>query len=352
MLVMIMALLCTGRTAVSAKKHATVNKEKKVTARYTVQPSDRLIIDNVHGNIYINSWTKNEITVDISVSVKGRTEAIAQAMLDGITFTQEGNENGKHEIYYKTEFGKLFEKNKENEMTIDYVVNMPAHNPLDIENKFGNLFLDDFEGKLKLDLSFGNFTAKKISGADKKIKVSFGSVNISSIESGRLDVAYSGLTIDNAGTIVVKNMYGKSNIGTVQSLDITQRYGDLTINSVHRIEGGVDYANATFGSLSKSAELIFKYCGAVKFGNIGAAVDLVKINSSFSSLSLSFDPGADISVDMTMSFSGFKNSLSRPASVWESMTTQNGNTRYYEGKLGRGDGKMKLTADYGSITLR
>ena len=334
----------------TAEEGLPYTKEKKISNHFTVKQSDLLSIDNTYGLVHINTWDKNEITVDITITTHAKTEDKAEEMLSHIS-VKEGSNNGDGRISYKTTVKTVNAQNNE-DFSINYTINMPRKNPIDVKNKFGDIYLGDFEGKLNLDLSYGALSASHISGIAPKIKVAFGSATIASIETGAIKVSYSKLSVDKAGDIVVANSFGKSDIGTVNHLEVDQQYGDIAIESVNQLNGGVHFANLEINKLSKSADLELKYCGKADFKSITASCDLIKIDAHFSSVYLDLAPGAGFNIDLSTSFGDMKNKSSNAIELTEMQKSEHSNTHRYKGKTGKGDGTMSIKAEYGNVVFK
>ena len=328
-----------------------VSKEKKVHSQYTVQSGDKLVIDNTFGRVHVNTWDKNEITIDITVTAKAKTESAAQEILDRISFVMP-DESGGRQIFCKTVLAPAKHNNESSSMTIDYTINAPKKNALDITNKYGDVYLGDFSGKMRMNVSYGGLDMQAISGDDKRIKVAFGNAIVSSIESGTFDISYSNLTIDQAKDIDVTNKFGKSDITSVDNLKIDQKYGNIEIGTVNQVTGTIDYTNAGIGKIQKSADLTVKYCGKADFRSIGANVDVIRLDAYYSNLSCHFAEGANLSADVTSVYSSMKKSPSFGTIELTDLNPNSTGTQHYKVKVGMGEGSMTINAHYSSINFR
>lgn len=327
-------------------------KERKISRHYNVSPSDKVSIDNQFGKVHINTWDKNEVTVDILISVTYASESRAQEILDDIKVDEDATESAGHDLSFVTRFPKIKSLTAK-DFSVDYTINMPRKNPLDVTDKFGDVFVGDFEGRMQMDVSYGALKTQRLSGPDKRIKVAFGSVDIASAETGNFNISFSGLNIDEAGNIVVLNKFGKSTINTVKQLDINQSYGDLEVGKVDRINGTIEYAGGEIDRLNQSADLTLKYCGKVTFGSIGAGVDYINLKASYSTLRCHFEENADLNLDVKATYSTVKNQVFSKNFEW--IQTHSGDfssTNIYSGKFGAGHGKMSIELKYGGLTLK
>ena len=326
-------------------------KEKKEHKQYTVHDGEKLFIDNMYGKVHINTWDKNEVTIDITVTAKARTDGDAQEILNRISFSASGDEGGRA-VFCKTVLAPQKHNIEESSMQIDYVVNMPKKNELEVTNKYGDVFLADFAGKLKMYVSYGGLDMQTITGSDKRIKVAFGSASVSSIESGIFDIAYSSLTINDAGDIDVTNKYGNSEITEVQNLKIDQKYGNIEMGTVGRVDGNADYTNVEIGNLQKSANLVMKYCGKANIKSVGPGIEQLDLDVHYSNLFCHFAEGASLSADITGSYGSVKKSSGAGSIELTDLNPNGTGSLHYKMKVGGGSGNMVINAHYSNVNFK
>lgn len=214
-----------------AQEDQIIVKQKKISRHFKVKPADKLIIENTFGNVTVNTWDKNEVTVDITMAGKAKKEARAQVILDNINIKENTDTPGM--ICFKT-FEKapynnnngvngISKKYNDYEANITYVINAPENIGLDITNIFGDVYVGDFKGRLNVNVTFGSFHAKNISGPGKIISVDdsrkdilnsiLGDNTISSIESGYVTCSRGGnLAIDKLVDTAKVKLKGWSNV--------------------------------------------------------------------------------------------------------------------------------------------
>jgi hypothetical protein len=327
----------------------TVSKEKKVSGRFSADRG-KLLIDNSYGKLHINTWDKDEVTVDITITAKSKSAGAAQELLDKVSIIEPKN-NGS-DIYYKTVIGKDKSAETKGEFRIDYVINMPRWHTAAFKNKFGDIDIADVHGKLQIDLEYGDLKAGAMRGSDKDITVGFGSATITSIETGNIRSSYSKLSIDKGGSLKVLNQFGKTNIGTVRDLVIDQKYGDLKIGSVNQLKGEAKFAGVTVDKLLKSMQMTVSHSGEAKFEYVGPDVDYINVNSSFSNLYCYFDKAASLTANVEVSFGNVNNSGGN-ISVSRSKSGNPGQTsNSYHGKIGSGKGSLVMHVSYGNVVFK
>lgn len=323
------------------------DKEKKITKSYSVSSNDKLNIENEYGQVTVDTWDKNEVSVEITVKSSAKSDDKAQEILESVSIsdTKAGGA-----IYLKTIIRSNVVRTGRQSLSIDYKVFMPSNLYLNVYNKFGNVNLPALTSHLQVKVSYGNLRALRLTGSqEKRIEVAFGSADIDELDNGFVESKYSKLNIDKVGTAEIKNSFGKTNIQTAGTLRIAQKYGDLEVRRVNVISGNVEFSNLDFDYLGKSADITLKYSGNADFGVISSSVDLLKVNAGFSSVYMKFDESANQSFEANLKFGDIKlnNHLLKD---YVKNADQHTNTSEYKGKIGKGGGgTILITSNYTTI---
>ncbi len=320
-------------------------EEKVITKNYQVSGSEKLNIENEFGQVVVNTWDKNEISVVITIKASSKSPTKSIEIINAVKF-METRAGGS--IYLKTDLQNSLNTGK-NSIHIDYQINMPSGNPLNLINKFGNVYMSSFKGPLQLSVSYGNIKAEKLTGADKRISVSFGAADIEEIENGNVESKYSRLTIEKMDKGEIKNSFGKTNLQNAGNLKITQKYGDIDIKKIHTISALIEFANISIGSIGKSAELSLKYSGNADMGTITSAVELLKIDANFSTVRMNFDETAGMNFDAHLKFGDLKLNNMRMKDYVKT-SDEHQNTSDFKGKIGKGgEGTLMINSSYTTV---
>jgi len=132
--------LAIAVTPVFAKKTFQTEIVKKVHIQYALQDSDQVVIDNCYGQVHVNTWDRDEVSIDIVVTAKAKNITNAQQILDNINFETQSDKNGNYKTRYKTIIERPA-RVKNGEMTVEYTINTPRNNCLDISTRYGNIYL-------------------------------------------------------------------------------------------------------------------------------------------------------------------------------------------------------------------
>ena len=202
----------------------------------------------------------------------------------------------------KNDSKKTGDKNnyKNEDSKTNYLVYLPAGNPLSVANQFGATILPDINGLLEVDAKFGSLTAGKLNNV-KQLSVEFGSADIASLSGSKLTVKFSRAIINN-------------------------------------LEGNVI--------------AIFEHCSGVK---LGLENDLKGLSISNNFTNLYLDVNKNFSADMNIStnFGNFSNSTAfNIAEAGGSNGKKPGKfTRNYSGKAGGGGASVRISSEFGNVTL-
>jgi len=290
-----------------------VEKKKTYNKSYSVNADDLISLNNQFGEMRINSWDRNEIKVDVTITAKANTEERAEEILDNITI--EDGKNGKG-VYFKTKWEndkKNHDRKKGDDdryrnegMTINYVVYLPTRNALNISNQFGATIVPDISGETKIDSKFGSLDAGHLSNA-KRVSIQFGYGHIESVHNGELDFQF------NSKDIVVKRISG-----------------DVDINVQH--------------CKSKSVKL-----------NVDHTIKSINLNNSFSDVVLSVPDNLSASYTVSTSHGTFANKSSFNIEEEESgsRASSRGPTfnHKYSGNSGNGSSRIRISSSFGQVVL-
>ncbi len=265
---------------------------KVIQKSFKASTDFELEINSKHGNIDIETWDKDSISVTVTISVESQKLERLNKMMDqvDVRFTNHSDylsintEWGSSSNGVRVDFMKIFDAQS---ISVNYKVKVPKNIELELENKFGDITLDNCTGKLKIDLSHGNFTARKITYA-KSIKVQYGNIKIREIEKGDIISKFSDVSIDQAGSL---NMDLASCDVEIEHIDflVLKTIGDeIEIEEVGEINFSASLSDIEIEKLNTSIN------GNIKFGSL----DIEEVATSFNGITLN-GQNTDIQVDFT-----------------------------------------------------
>lgn len=338
-------LFVLANTLVFAEDQST-EKKKIINKNYKVNSNDKLNIENQFGKVSVETWDKNEIDVEITIKVNSKSESKSLDIINDIKI----NENtAGATVYLKTILPSNTYTTGKQSMSVDYLIKMPANSPLNIQNKFGNVYMGDFKANLQLNVSYGSIKINKLTGDNKRIYVNFGSADIAEIDDIYLESKYSKLNIEKITKGEIRNQFGKTYINDAGDLRITQKYGDLDLRKVNTINAQIEFSNIDIDVLNKSADLTLKYSGNADLGVIGSNVDLLRVNASFSTVHIKFAETTNLDFNAHLKYGDLKINNIKISDYMKNVD-ESSSQKTYKGKIGKGgEGNLILDSNYSTI---
>lgn len=242
-------------------KEPKFKKSKSYTKSYNLSSSDKVSLSNQFGEMKINTWDKNEVKVDVTITGKSDEESRVQEILDRISISdsKEGNT-----VSFKTKFvddkeDKKKDDNKKHRnegMEINYVVYLPSGSPLKAENQFGKMSIPDYRGEAEIESKFGSLTAGKISNA-KQVTIEFGSGEIAQINGGKLSIKFSSGTVNKLSGDVKADLefsQVKLNLDNdIKNLDLHNSYSTVYLDANKSLSASYSISTSHGGFSNKSS---------------------------------------------------------------------------------------------------
>ena len=245
-----------------------VRKTKLINRSYTVTADDKLQIDNQFGDVTVTTWDQNKITVDIEIGARARTEEKAQDILNQIDIREN---NIDHLYSFKTKVGEIHSQNgghhdgnsggDNRTFYIDYVIHMPAANPLDVHNDFGHTEIPNYKGQINLTSKYGSLVAGNLASVGN-IDVEFGRATIGDITNGKVVFQYnssSRIGKVNGSVRIISEFSSRVqiNVGDVKDLTINESYSGIRMVVDKNVSAQINI-HTNFGEFRNESEFTIK----------------------------------------------------------------------------------------------
>ncbi|MDH7448233.1 hypothetical protein [Aquimarina sp. 2201CG14-23] len=225
---------------------------KTIKQSYEFTNSGELQLDNKYGNITINGWNQQEIEITIDILVNKKEKADAKDLLDRIkpSITSSG---GLVNIFSNIEekssgfFSRMLSKTNpldvgKGNIQINYTINLPINSKIQVTNKFGDIIINDWNGKLKLNLQHGDtWINNDITNAN--IKMKFGKLRTKSITNGNVELKNSEFDLENSKDLKINSSGSTITIKNVAELEVYSNKDKVTIEKLKTITGELKFSN-------------------------------------------------------------------------------------------------------------
>jgi len=329
---------------------------KEIKKNFTVTPATRLEIVNKYGNVDIVNRNDAAISIEVLVKVDIREQQRAEDLLGmiDITISQEGDLI-KAVTDIGEDFGKYFRGfNTDNGgLEINYKISMPKTVPVNLSNKYGNVFIDELVSTSVIDVKYGKLTANKIlhdsKGPLTKVYLSYSNGTIQESRWIELDIKYSKINITDSKALAVLSKYSKVFVTTASSIVSESKYDSYEIGTVSNFITTAAYGHFTINTLSGKLQVESKYSD-VLIDRITASFEGIRVNNSYGTYKLGIDPDASYKLNGYAKYC----SINYPEDKARVNRFNENNEMKVEGVIGNAQqakADVSITSHYGNIRL-
>lgn len=328
-----------------------ISKQKKIEK--TFKAGENLKIDSKYSTIQIKNWDKNEIKFEVLISVEGTNEEKTEQMLTNINidFTE-----GEKQLQAKTVFGDFFSFKKlsnslfnKGQIKIKYNVLVPANVNLDLVQKDSDVFMDNHNGNVILDLTNGNFTAQNLQGKNT-FSLTGCTFKAEELAETKITIANSKITIENADKLSGDSHDSEFRIQAIDNLNIKSARDKFDIKEIEYLYGTSSFSKFEISQLGGEIDYDLKF-GQINVFNINNMFSFIKIDSKHANVGLSFMEGCQIDYEINHKSVKFDNGADFTLS---SKASANRNTFVAKGRIGdkKAFSKLNIRANNCKIRLQ
>ena len=338
----------------ATNKNPKHEKSRVIKKSFSVNKDAKVSLNNRYGNLNITTWNKNTVEIEVTITVKGNDLDDVEDKLSTINVEFNANSNL---VDAETVFGSKksnwswWKKSKNLNYKINYVVKMPKSNSVDLDNDYGNIYLDNLDGKADINCDYGKISIGNLSASNNNINLDYCSTStINSMKSGGVNLDYSKLNIDKTEKVRVNADYSNVKLGETGTVDFNSDYGSISIEEANNVSGNSDYTSMRFGTIRKNLTIDTDY-GSVTVKNLAKGFENVDIDGQYAGIRIGVDPNAVFNFEIDLQYAGF----SRDNDKMEFFKSLSKSTKkYYEGKFGNGNtnSKIKIRSQYGGLSIK
>ena len=229
---MMLLVMSTSITwATNAKPKGKHTREKKIEVNRELSPNAYIVLQSAYGNINIKNWDEDRIFIEASVKVNGDNLKMVEQRLKAINFEVSLSSNKKKFELFTEGLVKVSEN-----CEVNLEIRLPKNAALRITSYYGDIIIDETEGKAALYATHGNVKVGKLLNKENEIAVSysqdseFGYINEAKIYGG-----FSDFVVHKADYLWLKNLKSSNavikEVGALHYYDCN--YGSITIDKVN-----------------------------------------------------------------------------------------------------------------------
>lgn len=277
-----------------------------ITRSFKVKPTITIEITNKYGKVHITPWDKDSVKFDIDLEMSANSTSKLNKLRNNIDvdFT-----NTNFYVIAKTDFGssgrgffsELLDMAEyllpSDKVTIDYRVHVPRYAMVKIENKFGDVYIDDHQGAVSLNLSNGDLKANRLNGKTD-IKINSGDGEINYLQDAKMEIAYSDFHVKKAERIIVDSKSSRLMFDNVNYLKATSRRDKYYVRKTVDMFGDSYFSDLNIYELENELNYQLKY-GNINMEQVNNQFSFLNITSEYTDIDLIFEPEAIYEFDIT-----------------------------------------------------
>jgi len=329
---------------------------KEFHKEYSAGANTTLEISNRYGDVVIESWDKNQVVIDVKVTVELPNKEKAEKLLGYIDVQFSEGENlisAKTIIDDKFNFtGWGFDSKK---FSIDYNIKMPVGTALTLSNKYGNTDINELHGLINLNIKYGNLTAGKLTRGNIKplnaINLAYGKGNID--EAGWLDLTVryiSSFEIIKSQAILLDSKYSKLSLGETSSMVGESKYDNIRIESINNLVLDNGYTEVNIGTLTKKLTYNGSY-GSFSIDRIPSGFESIDVETHYMGVKLGIEESASYKLDAKVSYGSLKYNEDNFKNQRRNIENNSKEVSGVVGKAESPSAQVNVVASYGSVKL-
>lgn len=346
-------LLLLPLIAIANNDKKKQEKNRVIKKEFSVNADAKVSLDNRYGNLNITTWDKNRVEIEVTITVKGDDLDAVEDKLSSIHIAFNSSASfveAETIIGDKKSSWSWWKKSKNLNYKINYIVKMPKTNSVNLDNDYGNIYLDKLSGKADINCDYGKISIGELTASNNNINLDYCSTSIINyMKSGDINIDYSKLNIDNSENLRINADYSTLKLGKAGIVDFNCDYGSVSVNDADDITINSDYTSMRFGTIRKNLNVDTQY-GSITVKNLAKNFESVVINGQYAGIRIGVEPGTVFDFELDLQYAGFK----REDDKMEFFKSISKSTKkYYEGKYGKGKTKsrLKIKSEYGGVSI-
>ena len=290
-------------TLATAQDHTD---KRSVSRSFPASLETTLEVQNKYGKIQVVTWDKDSVSVDVEMFLTESSSSKLRKLKEGIKIDFTGSntyiiaktviesESGRLASELKSISNTITGTNKRIE--INYMVHVPAYLDVVINNKFGDIYMDDMEGQVDIELSNGVLKANRLVG-NSSIALSFANGMIKSLGSSTMKLSYSDMVLNEVSQLDLESKSSKLNVDSVNVLKISSRRDKLYFKKVEYFYGKSNFSQVWIYDFLRESDVYMKY-GKLTIEHVIPDFNKIYVESDYTDVTLYFNKEACLGFDI------------------------------------------------------
>ncbi len=296
---------------------------KVIKKDFDISKEGTFSLNNKYGSIKVEGWGEQRARVEASIVVRASSESNAQRVFDRIKVEfSESRDYASAETQVAPQKKEWwFWGEEEADYSISYKAYVPYSCKLMVQNRHGDVDIENMAGQAELIVRYGNLKADYLkSGSELVLEHGMGTIEKAgrlkvSLQQGRLrvedarlvdiDSRYSQVWIERAEEVLSRSKYDTYGLQNVGRFVNKGEFDHIEIESANEISVTSTLTKLSVGRVNKSLHLQVDSSG-VKIASIGRNFQNVDISGSFTDFRLGIESGTTYQMDAVADFAGIR----------------------------------------------
>jgi hypothetical protein len=344
----------------SINTHAAQDEySKDKHEEYDVNEETVLVISNKYGNVDVTNWEQDRVSIDVTVTVDHRNEDRARELLDDILVNISKQDNRIEAI---TDFDRNFSRggglfdfgDDSKEFTINYEVKIPRYISMELENKYGDVFVNEITGHADIAVKYGNFRANKILRDNSKplshVNLAYSNGKIGEVNWLKLTLQYTpnNCEIEKAKALIAVTKYSKLSVEEASSIVCESKYDNYRLGTLSNFVCEAKYTDFRIDEVKKQLDLTSKY-GDFSINNVPVNFEKIKVDNKYGKVDIEIAEDASYNLKGEAQYADIDFPDSGKVSRIEKNTEMKVSGRV--GNDGNTKSEVSITTKYGNVDL-
>ncbi|MDH5399665.1 MAG: hypothetical protein OEX02_16055 [Cyclobacteriaceae bacterium] len=280
-----------------------------IEERFSVKPTDNFELINKYGDVIINTWDVDSVKINVEILAFGKDYSDARKTLERvfIDLDQTGSylvaetTFDRSSSLFQEFFNTLSDDSRammsKGKIEVNYTVFMPSTLSLTLENKFGDVFLMELNGKAQISVLHGNLRTNNIN-SNSIIDAGFGDVRIKYLKSGRITLRAAEGDIQQVGIVELRSTGSDIDVRKAERIRMDSRSDrSIKIHQIEHLSGKGMFSKLTIEELGNTIDLTMDY-GELMVRNVPFNFSEINITSRFSDIYLALNPLSYLNVEI------------------------------------------------------
>lgn len=363
-----LALFCLAISYASLHAEGLGEYNKTVKKEFAISSNGTVYLANKYGKVDVKTWDRNRVKLDILISVRTSSESNAQRVFNRININFSNTSNlvkAITEIEPKKSnsiFGIW--GNDKSDYTIDYEIYLPVSCQLELNNKYGDVYIDKMNAPISINIAHGSF---KIDGSsdDVRVDVKHSNGTLGTGKNVYFSIKHSNLKLIRAEDVEFSSKHSNISIEKANSIRCASKYDNYIIESARKIRNSGKYDNFEIGSVDEIS-ISAKYTNlralevnqSIDFNMEHGGGTIRKLSRNFTDVQLDgrhsdFRIGLQSGTSFHLEALGEYAGIRYPSDLITTYELEKGNKHEVKGYMGNSNTKKKIRAglSYGGLRI-